>query len=189
MLKSIGTKSILFPLPVLLIGSYDEAEKADFMTASWGGVVSSDPQCLSVSVRPERYTYNNIRKNRAFSVCFPAVKHAEIADYCGIFSAKNTDKISDLNLKVSKSELANAPILDDFPVNIVCRTKTDFDMGTHTVFIGEIIDMLADPSVIGASGFPEIDKVDPMIYDLATKTYYSVGAPIMKAYTTKRKNK
>lgn len=180
----IGPKTLMYPLPVLLVGTFDENGKPNLMTASWSGIVNSNPPCLSISVRKERYTYKAIAKNKEFSVTFANEKNIEIADYCGIYSGANVDKINTMEVKYEKSDIINAPILTDFPISMLCRLKRTLDLGSHTLFVGEILEIYAESEVTSIKHNPIIEKVKPVLYDTISKTYYSVGAPLMKAYTT-----
>lgn len=182
----IGAKTLMYPLPVLLIGTYDENDKPNLMTASWSGIVNSNPPCLSISVRKERYSHKAITKNKEFSVTFTDEKNVAIADYCGIYSGANVNKMEEMGIKYEKSDIINAPILTDFPIAMLCRLKRTLELGTHTLFVGEILDIFAESEVTGMKRNPIIERVKPILYDTVSKTYYSVGSPVMQAYTTKK---
>ena len=181
----IGPRTLLYPLPVVLVGTYDENNKANLMTASWCGICNSEPPCVNISLRKERHSYNAIVKNKEFSISFPSVDMVAEADYCGIFSGKNTDKLEDLNLHCEQSDIIKAPIIKECSISMLCRLKRTIDLGSHTMFIGEILDIYAESEVTDIKHKPIIEKVNPLLYDTTSKTYYSVGQKVMKAYTTK----
>lgn len=182
----IGPKALMYPLPVLLVGTFDEKGKPNLMTASWAGIASSTPPCISISIRKERYTYNAITKNKEFSISFPSEKNIEVADYCGIYSGADVDKFEKLQINYEKSDVINAPILTDFPITMLCRLRRTIPMGSHTMFISEILDIYAESEITGLKNMLFMDKIKPIMYDTISKTYFSVGEPLMKAYTTKK---
>lgn len=188
MKKSFGPKTVIYPLPVLLIGTYDAEGKANIMTASWGGIVNSTPPMLSVSVRKERHTYAALMENQEFSISIPQVAKAREADYCGIFSNSNSDKMAELGLNPMKSELINAPVFEEFPVVLLCKVSKTMDLGSHTLFVSEILDFQVEESVL-TDGKADIEKIDPLLYDTISKTYYSLGTKVKKAFNEKKIDK
>ncbi len=185
MKKSFGAKTVIYPLPVLLIGTYDAEGKANIMTASWGGIINSVPPMLSVSVRKERHTFAALMENQEFSISIPQVAKVQEADYCGIYSNSNSDKIADLGLTAVKSELINAPIFEEFPVVLLCKVSQTMDLGSHILFASEILDFQVEESVL-TEGKADIEKIDPLLYDTISKTYYSLGKKVKKAFSEKR---
>lgn len=185
MKKSFGPKTALFPLPVVLIGTYDIDGKPNLMTASWTGIVNSTPEMLSISVRKIRATYRGLEENKEFTITFASTKQMEAADYCGVFSHKETDKISDLGLNHQKAQSVNAPEFTDFSTCIDCRVKQQLDLGTHIMYIAEIIDLRVDEAML-SDGNPDINKIDPLIYDTFSKSYFALGSKIGRAYTSQK---
>ncbi len=182
----IGPKPLMYPLPALLVGTYDQNDNPNLMTASWAGIVSSNPPCINVSIRKDRYTHTAITKNKEYSISIPSEKNIEVVDYCGIYSGADVNKFEVLNIKHTKSDIIRAPILTDFPITMLCRLKRTLAMGSHTMFIGEILDIYAESEVTGLKNILLMDRIKPILYDTVSKTYYSVGEPLMKAYTTKK---
>ena len=184
MKKSLGRKTLVYPHPVFVIGSYDENDNPNLMAASWSGICCSDPPCIGVSVRKIRKTYSNIIKSNAFSVGIPSIDKIKEVDYCGIHSGKDKDKIQDTGLTVTKSDLANVPIIEEFPITLVCSLYKTIELGVHIQFVGEILDVLADEKVLGADGLPILGLVNTFCYDSASRFYYGTGEKLIKAYTT-----
>ncbi|MEI6826798.1 MAG: flavin reductase family protein [Desulfuromonadales bacterium] len=183
MKKSVGAKTLLFPTPVLMVGTYDQVGKPNLMNAAWGGICCSDPPCVTVSIRKARYSYANIEKHKAFTVGIACESKMAEADYVGIVSGRDVDKFSVSGLTPVRSEVVDAPYAAEFPVVLECRLLHTFEIGVHTQFIGEIIDVKADVEVFGEDGQLDIMKIKPLIYDTSHKGYHGVGPLLGKAYT------
>jgi flavin reductase (DIM6/NTAB) family NADH-FMN oxidoreductase RutF len=157
------------------------------MAVSWGGICCSKPPCIAISLRKATYTYDNILYNQAFSVNVPSVSHVFEADYAGIYSGREVNKFQELGLTPIKSDLINAPIVQEFPLNVICKLFKTLEIGLHTQFIGEVLDVLADEDKIGDNGYPLIDEVKPFIYDSSSTSYYSIGSKIYDAFKAEKK--
>ncbi len=188
MKKSLGAKTLIYPNPVLLIGTYDEFGKPNIMTASWGGICCSDPVAVAVSVRKSRYTFNNIMLKKAFTISIPSEKHVKAADYCGIYSGRDENKFNSTNLTPVHSDTVDAPYIDEFPIVLSCKLLQIVEIGAHTQFIGEIIDVLADENVLNEKNIPMIKDIAPILYDYATKTYYGVGDKLLDGFSVIKKS-
>lgn len=186
MKKSIGAKTIVYPTPVFVVGSYDEQGRPNIMTASWGGICSSEPPSIAVSIRPSRYTYENITRRRAFTINIPSAAHAKAADYAGIYSGRNEDKFAATGLTALPSALVDAPLIKEFPLVLECQLLHTFDLGVHTQFIGQIMDVQADESVLDAAGNVDVEKVQPICFAPGNQAYYGLGALIGKAFSLGR---
>lgn len=187
MKKSLGPRAIIQPNPVLIVGSYDKHNRANIMTAAWGGICCSKPPCAAISLRKATYSYDCIQHHRAYTINIPSSNFVKEADYVGIYSGKNEDKFDTQGLTAVKSEFVNAPYVEEFPLVLECEVLQDIEIGLHTQFIGEIKDIKADESVIAENGLPDITKVNPFIYDSAGKRYYELGDFLGKAYSVGRK--
>lgn len=187
MKKSIGAKTLCYPTPVWVIGSYDNHGKPNAMTAAWAGVCCSTPPCIGVSLRKPRYSYANIIERKAFTVNIPSASYVKDADYFGLVSGKNEDKFAATGLTPIKSDLVDAPYIEEFPLVLECRVIKTIEIGAHTQFIGEIMDVKADESVLGENGVPDIEKVKPIIFAPGTRSYHGVGKYIGKAFSIGRK--
>ncbi|ODS31345.1 MAG: flavoredoxin [Candidatus Scalindua rubra] len=183
MMKSLGAKTLAFPTPVWVVGTYDREEKPNVMTVAWGGICCSKPQCVNISLRKATYSYGNIMKRKAFTVNIPSEKHVKEADYFGIATGKKTDKFAATGLTPVKSDLVDAPYVKEFPLILECKMTHNIEIGLHTQFIGEIIDVKADESVLGEKGLPDIDKVMPILYAPEIRTYHGVGKTLGKAFS------
>ena len=183
MKKSLGANTILYPAPVLIIGTYDENEKPNVMNAAWGGICCSKPPCVTVSLRKATYTYSNIVNSKAYTLNIPSEKYAKQADYFGMVSGKNEDKFLKTGLTAIKSSLVNAPIIEEFPLSLECKLIHTFEIGLHTQFIGEIIDVKINENMLDEKGIPDIDKIKPIIFSPAVRTYHGLGKTLGKAFS------
>ncbi|NVO00468.1 MAG: flavin reductase family protein [Geobacteraceae bacterium] len=183
MKQSLGAKTLLFPTPVLMVGSYDKDGKANLMNAAWGGICCSEPPCVTVSLRKARHSYDSIMERKAFTVSIANEATMKEADYVGIASGRDVDKFAAAGLTPVRSSLVDAPYADEFPLVLECRLLHTLEIGIHTQFIGEIIDVKADNAVLGEDGLLDILKIQPLVYDVAHKGYHSVGSLLGKAFS------
>ncbi len=183
MKKSLGPRTLAQPAPVWVIGSYDPHGKPNIMTIAWGGICCSQPPCVAVSLRKATYTYACITERKAFTVNIPSAAFVKEVDYAGTASGKNADKFAMTKLTPVRSELVDAPYIKEFPVVIECRVLHTLEIGLHTQFIGEIMDIKAEESVLGEQGTADILKVLPLIFDPGQRSYYSIGECIGKAFS------
>ena len=184
--KSLGAKTLLYPTPVCVIGTYDPYGKPNVMTAAWVGICCSSPPCIAVSLRKATYTYGNIMNRKAFTVCLPSEDYAKHADYFGLVSGRDVNKFAASGLTPLKSELVDAPLVKEFPVAIECKLHSFVEIGLHTEFIGEILDVKADESCLGTDGLPDIEKIRPVLFSPEGRKYNGVGRFIGKAFSLGR---
>lgn len=187
MKKSFGAKTLIYPTPVWLIGTYDKDGKPNVATIAWGGVCSSKPPCVAVSLRGATYTHGNIMERKAFTINVPSAAHVEIADYCGMVSGKNVDKFATAGITAVKSEKVDAPYIQEFPMILECKMLEHVDVGIHTHFIGEIMDVKVDESMLNDEGLPDILKINPILYGPEIQSYYDVGKCLGRAFSIGKK--
>ena len=178
---SLGRKTLLLTHPVLIVGSYDKDDKPNILAVSWGGICNSGPPSITISLRESRYSYQGILDSGAFTVNIPSADQAEAADFVGFKSGRDMDKFNETGLTPVRSEIVNAPYIKEFPINIMCKLIKHEDLGYHTQFIGEIVDIIADESVLNDKGMPDIKKVNPFIYDTVSKSYFGIAEKIRKS--------
>ena len=175
MKKSFGPKTIAFTPPVWVVGTYDAEGRANVMTAAWGGICCSKPPCIYVSLREATYSHGAIKARKAFTVSIPSVEHAAEADHFGIASGRDRDKLADTGLTATRSELVDAPYVEEFPVVIECELAHTVELGLHTMFVGEIKDVKASESVLDDEGAIDIARVKPIACDIVSRNYYAIG--------------
>jgi len=183
MKKSLGANTIVPTTPVWVVGTYDKDGKPNVMTAAWGGACCSKPPCIYVSLRKATCTYGNIMERKAFTVSIPSETYTKEADYFGITTRKKVDKFAATGLTPVKSDLVDAPYVKEFPLILECKVIKIIEIGLHTEFIGEIVDVKADSLVLNEKGLPDIEKVKPIIWNPAEMTYNKVGKPVGQAFS------
>jgi len=122
-------------------------------------------------------------EKKAFTINIPSEKHAKEADYCGMVTGKKVDKFSIAGLTPVKSNLVDAPYVEEFPLILECKVIHTVEIGIHTQFIGEIMDVKADDSVLGEKGVPVVEKVKPMVYGPEVRDYHGIGKYIGQAFS------
>ena len=183
MKKSFGPRTIAVPTPVWVIGTYDAAGKPNIMTIAWGGICCSQPPCMAVSVRKATYSYGNIVERKAFTINVPSEDHAKNADYAGMVSGRNVDKFASSGLTAIKAEFVDAPYVKEFPMILECRLLRTVEIGLHTQFIGEVLDVKVDEEVLNEKGLPQIAKIRPLVFSPEVREYHSVGSLIGQAFS------
>ena len=186
MKRSLGARTLLYTHPVVVIGTYDRNGRPNAMTAAWAGICCSSPPCVAVSLQKPRYTYRNITEQKAFTVNIPSGDHVREADFFGMVSGKDTDKFAASGLTPVKGTMVDAPYVDEFPVVLECKLLHTFELGVHTQFVGEILDVRVDETVLGPDGKPEMGKVRPFVYDSARQEYYGIGKLLGRAFSIGR---
>ena len=183
MKESMGAKTLIVPTPTWAVGTYDKDGKPNVATVAWGGICCSEPPCVAISLRKATYSYGNIVQRRAFTVSVPPETYAKQADFFGIASGRNVDKLAAAGLTAAGSDLVDAPYVAEFPLVLECRLLHTLEIGLHTEFIGEILDVKAEESVLGDDGLPAIERVRPFVFSPSNRTYYGIGPCLGKAFS------
>ena len=186
MKRSLGPQSILYPTPTLVVCTYDPEGRPNMMTAAWGGVACSSPAMVSVSLRAATYSHGNIRRRRAFTVCIPSEGHWREADHAGIVSGRNTFKFKTTGLTAARSEHVDAPYVEEFPLVLECRLHETHELGLHTQYVGEVVNVLADESILDEEENVDIERLRPIIFSPGASVYHGVGELLGRARTNKR---
>lgn len=183
MKKSLGAKTLLFPTPVMVVGTYDHAGKPNLMIAAWGGICCSHPPCISISLRKATYTYASIVERKAFTIGIACESKVAEVDFIGMTSGRDIDKFQQTGLTVVRSESVDAPYASEFPVVIECALIHTIELGLHTQFIGEIVDVKADAEVLQPDGLPDFMKLQTIVFDTAHPAYHRVGPLVAPAFS------
>jgi flavin reductase (DIM6/NTAB) family NADH-FMN oxidoreductase RutF len=186
MKRSLGARTLAFTTPVWVIGSYDDQGKPNIMTASWAGICCSRPPCVNVSLRKATYSYGCLTARRAFTVSIPPKRYAREVDYIGLESGRKVDKFAVTGLSPVRSEAVDAPYVEEFPLVLECKVVGINELGLHTMFVGEIVDVKADESVLGDKGLPAVEKVDPFVFSPEIRRYNAIGEEVGKAFSIGR---
>lgn len=180
--RNLGPRTLTYPMPVLLVGVYDADGRPNIMAAAWGGICNSTPPCITVSVRPSRWTHDPLLQRRAFTVSIPSTSLAAQADFAGISCGRTVDKFAATGLTPCRSALVDAPYVGECPIVLECRLLQHVSLPSHTMMIGEIGNVSALESCMDGEQ-PDIFKVDPLVYDAASRHYYRLGGEVAPAYT------
>lgn len=165
------------------MGTYDAAGKPNIMAAAWGGICCSTPASVGVSLRKATHTYGSIFARKAFTVNIPSDKYVRETDFAGIVSGRDTDKFAVTKLTAVKSDLVDAPYVAEFPLILECRLSHTIEIGLHTQFIGEIIDVKAEEDVLGENGFPDAALARTFSWDPGSRNYFAIGPVLGKAFS------
>jgi flavin reductase (DIM6/NTAB) family NADH-FMN oxidoreductase RutF len=187
MKKSFGSRPFIIPTPVWCVGSYDTNNKPNVMTIAWGGICCSKPPCVTISLRKATYTYGNIMKRQAYTLSVPSEKYVVEADYFGMASGRDVDKFKKTDLTPIKSELVDAPYVGEFPMILECKVIYHHEIGSHTHFIGEILDVKIEEDMLANEGKADMGKISPLIFDPGVGRYHGIGNFVGKAFDIGRK--
>ena len=156
------------------------------MTAAWAGICCSVPPCIAVSLRKATYTYGNIMERKAFTVSLPSEDYVQQADYFGMVSGKDEDKFARTGLTPMKGELVDAPFVMELPLALECVLNRSIEIGLHTEFIGEIMDVKATESCLGPDGLPDIEKIRQLLFSPEGRKYHGMGKFLGNAFQAGR---
>ena len=180
MRKSIKTTEAIFPMPVLMIGTYNEDESVDVMNAAWGMMI--DRNIIALNLTETHKTVKNIKQRKAFTVSIANSDNVVAADYLGIVSGNNTpDKFANTKLTAIKSENVDAPIINEFPICMECEFIEYQDSDYGAGVIGKVVNVTADENVMNGD-IVDISKVNAIAFDPYTHGYYKVGERVGEAF-------
>lgn len=186
MRKNFGAKAILYPMPVFIIGSYDENGVPDAMNAAWGGI--SEETEISICVSAEHKTTKNIIARGAFTVSIADAENVAACDYVGIVSGnREPEKIKKTGWHAVKSELVDAPLFDELPMTLECKLISYDEKSCRLV--GEIVNVCADEKILDENGKVDLSKFSPITYDPIHHTYRKIGDVVGKAFSDGKKIK
>lgn len=187
-MKDIKTKTAIFPMPVLMIATYNEDGSIDAMNAAWGMMLDVDRIVLNLTETHK--TVENIKRNKAFTVSLADKNHMIEADYFGIVSANNVpNKFEKSGLSAIKSDNVNAPIINEFPVCMECEFIEYQDSDTGCGVIGKVINTKVSDKILDENGSVDAGKINALIYDPFSHNYYVTGEKVGKAFSEGNKLK
>jgi flavin reductase (DIM6/NTAB) family NADH-FMN oxidoreductase RutF len=182
MKRSLGPRTLLYPHPVLLVGTFDDSGRPNLMTAAWGGICCSRPPCVAVSIRASRHSHAAIVERKAFTVGVPSVLQVREADFVGLCSGAETDKFAKAGFTPVASDLVDAPYAAEIPLVLECRLLHTLELGIHTQFIGEILDVKCEEDGLDPNGIPDIERIRPFLYAGGNNAYYAIGDWLADAF-------
>lgn len=178
--------NMLYPLPVVMVSCGDGMEQNNIITVAWAGTVCTNPPMLSISVRPERYSYNIIENTGEFVINLTTEELAKATDYCGVRSGRDVDKFKEMKLTKIWGNHVKAPMIQESPVNIECKVREIIKLGSHDMFLAEVMGVHVDKRLLNEKGKLELNKSKPLVYSHGE--YYSLGALLGTFGYSVRKN-
>ena len=136
--------TMIYPLPAIMVSSGASPEEYNVFTASWVGTICSDPAMCYVSIRPERHSYEIIKRNMEFTLNLTTEELARATDWCGVRSGRDYNKFKEMNITPVKGVKVSSPYIDESPISIECRVKEIIPLGTHHMFIADVLNVIAD---------------------------------------------
>ncbi len=168
--------NMLYPLPAVLVTCRDKAGNDNVLTIAWTGTICSDPAMLYISVRPERYSYPMIKETGEFVVNLTTEELLKATDYCGVRSGRDEDKFRAAGLTKGEAQQVNAPIIMESPVNIECKVKEIVPLGSHDMFIAEVVNVQVSDEYMNEKGTFDLSAAKPLAYSHGR--YYEMGAEL-----------
>ena len=165
--------NMLYPLPVVMVSCKRKDERPNIITVAWAGTICTNPAMLSISVKPERYSYDIIKESGEFVVNLVTKDMAYETDFCGVKSGKDIDKFKELGLKEAESKIVKVPGIDKSPVNIECKVVEVKELGSHSMFIAKVVSVNVNEALIDETGRFNLNQADLLTYSHGE--YYSLG--------------
>ena len=167
--------TFLYPIPAVMV-SCGDMENSNIITVAWTGILNTDPAIVYISVRKNRYSYEIIKNRKEFVINLTTEQLVHATDWCGVKSGKDIDKFKELKLTKEKAKFVKCPLIKESPVSVECKVKEVRELGTHTMFIAEVLSIDADKKYINEKGAFDISKCNLIAY--ANGHYYSLGKKI-----------
>ena len=174
MKKNIGPKLGIYPTPVVVVGTYDKNDRPNLATLAWAGVCCSEPPSVQISLRKSRYTYTSIMERKVFSVNVPSKKHVLETDYAGLASGRDADKFEAAELTPVRGENLDVPLVLEFPISMECRLTYTLEIGSHDLFVGEIVSCWVESDLMSETGKLDAQKLDPLTF-MINGDYFGIG--------------
>lgn len=179
--------TFIYPLPAVMV-SCGTMEKSNIITVAWTGIINTDPAMCYISVRPTRYSYEMIKKTGEFVINLTTKDLAYATDWCGVKTGAKVDKFKEMKLTKEKANFVNCPMIKESPVSVECRVKEIRELGSHHMFVAEILGINADEKYINENGAFDISKCDLIAY--SNGNYYSLGKKIGRfGFSVQKKKK
>ena len=179
---------MLYPVPAVMVSCQRQGEKPNIITLAWAGTVCSDPAMVSISVRPERYSYDIIKETGEFVINLVTKDIVYATDYCGVKSGRDVDKFQEMKLTPLPSQHIQAPGISESPVNIECRVKEIIPLGSHDMFLAEVAGVTVDEAYMNENGKFELNQTGLVSYSHGE--YFELGRKLGKfGYSVAKKKR
>lgn len=179
--------TFVYPIPAVMV-SCGTMEKSNIITVAWTGIINTNPAMVYISVRPTRYSYNLIKEQKEFVINLTTKSLTRATDWCGVKSGANVDKFKEMKLHKEKASIVKCPMIQESPVSVECKVKEIKELGSHTMFMAEVVAINVDEKYIDNKGAFDITKCDLMAY--ANGNYLAMGKKLGKfGFSVKKKKK
>ena len=165
--------NMLYPLPAVLVTVRDKEGRDNMITIAWAGTACTNPPMLYISVRPERYSYKALRETGEFVVNLTTKDMAKAVDYCGVRSGKDVDKFKQTGLQKGEASKVNVSFIEDSPVNIECKVRELLELGSHHMFLADVVHVTVDDRYMDEKGTFHLERANPIVYSHGT--YFDIG--------------
>ncbi len=170
--KLLKPQTFFIPLPAVMISCQQADERPNILTASWVGVCCSEPPMISLGIRKSRYSHSIIEKSGEFVVNLTTENLFKVTDYCGVVSGRDVDKFKETGLTPIKGAKIKAPLIKECPINLECEVRKVIQLGSHDLFISEIVAVHADSDHLDENDRPDMNKFRPLIYCTKVQEYW-----------------
>ncbi len=178
--------NMLYPLPVVMVSVADKMGTPNIITIAWTGTICSNPPMVSISVRPERYSHRIIKETGEFVINLTTKELAYATDYCGVKSGRDVDKFKEMQLTPIPGVEVKAPLIAESPVSLECKVREIKSLGSHDMFIADVVAVHADEKYMDEKGKFHLDKAEPIVYSHGS--YVTTGETIGTfGYSVKKK--
>ena len=178
--------TFIYPIPAVMV-SCGTMEKANIITVAWTGILNTNPATVYISVRPTRYSYQIIKEQKEFVINLTNKELVQATDWCGVKTGAKVDKFKEMHLHKEKAKFLSCPMIQESPVSIECRVKEIIPLGSHDMFLAEVLAINADEKYINDKGAFDISKCDLIAY--ANGNYYTLGKKLGKFGFSVQKSK
>ena len=179
--------TFIYPLPAVMV-SCGTMEKSNIITVAWTGIINTEPAKVYISIKPSRYSYEIIKKQGEFVINLTTQKLARATDWCGVKTGAKVDKFKEMNLHKEKAKFVKCPMIKESPVSVECKVKEIKNLGSHHMFIAEVLAINADEKYINEKGAFDISKCDLIAY--SNGHYYTLGKKIGRfGFSVQKKEK
>ncbi len=187
--KKLKPQTLLIPLPAVMVSCKWGNNKPNIITASWIGIACSEPPMVSLAIRKSRYSYGIIQKSGEFVVNLTTEELLRETDFCGTYSGRDMNKFEKTGLTPVAGSKVNAPLIKECPINLECRVRHIIELGSHDLFIGDIVATQADEEYLDKNGRPDIKKLKPLIYCTKSQEYWGGLSKKLDVYGFSKKGK
>ena len=182
--KELKMRAMVAPTETVIVSAYDENKKADACTLAFYMVSSHIPPCVTIGINAtqKRKTLKDILETKAFVLGFPGADQVREADYIGVESGYNADKLKDVGFTVSEARTVHAPVINELRLSLECQVVHTVTVGSHMQITGEVKNILAEESILNENGRVLLDQLDPLIYDEEQGQYLRLGGKVSDAF-------